>query len=102
MPEHTPLPWKIDEIESGYIIRYPESRIAVAHVLGNVGQPMQANARMIVRAVNAHEKLIGAVQKYAGWYRDDIIRGKFGNPQQTRAMILEDARALLVELEAQA
>lgn len=45
---HTPGPWAIGQ--GHYIIGYPDSQIAVAHVLGNVGQPIEANANLIAAA----------------------------------------------------
>lgn len=53
--KHTKGNWTI---KGSHIIGYPESNIAIAHVLGNAGQPTEANAKLIAVAPELLEMLI--------------------------------------------
>jgi hypothetical protein len=53
--KYTPGPWKTF---GNYIIGYPESNIAIALVLENVGQPSKENAKLIAAAPDLLEALI--------------------------------------------
>lgn len=55
-------PWKV---QGASIIGYPESDIAVARVLSNVGQPSQANAQLIAAAPALVEALQGLFEHCA-------------------------------------
>lgn len=64
-PTHTATPWSINEaIGNTTIIGYPESQIAVARTLNGVGQPAEANAAFIVRAVNGLDNLLKVKQQH--------------------------------------
>ncbi len=57
----TPGPWTI---QGSHIIGYPEANISIAHILGHVGQPTKANARLIAAAPRMLEKLKEDVERF--------------------------------------
>jgi hypothetical protein len=52
--KHTPGPW---EVKDNWIIGYPEANIAIAKLMGNVGQPVEANASLIAAAPDMAQML---------------------------------------------
>ena len=77
--EHTALPWAAVEINHDLrhwqIVHYDDRRSAhyAADVrpVGGMGDDLhEANASLIVRAVNAHEELVEALRQIAAWSGD--------------------------------
>jgi hypothetical protein len=70
MSEHSPLPWNTGELDNGrldYVFAHGQA-IADCEFVGD-GRVNEANAALIVRAVNSHAQLVAALEKIAG-YRD--------------------------------
>jgi hypothetical protein len=69
MSEHSPLPWKIDGANTsnfGSQIK-TASKVKASRVACRLGGPdRDANAALIVRAVNAHAMLVAALEEIAG------------------------------------
>lgn len=64
--EHTPLPWKVVPAPKGYVLIVDETdRKNIAQISTNsrTEAENEANAALIVRAVNAHEGLVKALEE---------------------------------------
>lgn len=63
--KHTPLPWVLDHRFAGGVLIHPDDNefLTVAKVLGFDNDEAKANAAFIVRAVNAHDDLIAALER---------------------------------------
>jgi hypothetical protein len=57
-PEHSPLPWRVSQPTPTFVTDADGRDVVVANN-GN-----SANARLIVRAVNAHDALIAAAKAF--------------------------------------
>ena len=81
MPEHTPLPW-IREGRTIYALNEQGTNRFYCHVQPGGGPGMdsmevqEANAALIVRAVNGHEELVEALEEILTYASLDNIRQK--------------------------
>ena len=89
MTKHTPGPWTI---KGSYIIGYPEANISIAHVLGNVGQPVEANAILI----HAAPGLLEACELVEAGLSND----KPENPERQRTAMLRTLRAAIAKAKS--
>lgn len=70
--QHTPTPWKLEHEASDAFNIYgndPFGLVALARVSKEGFDPVTAatNAQLIVRAVNSHQALVGALQALVQW-----------------------------------
>ncbi len=86
-PKHTPVPWRVAPDEPMIVETIAGKEIADCS-LRNASFPSVENAAFIVRAVNAHEELVKALQGMMEWAR----RVKSINPGNE---ILNASNALL-------
>ena len=67
--DHTPLPWELGDLDQNgqRIVRSEHIEICTCwhHSVGSIEQEMEANARLIVTAVNAHADLVAALREIA-------------------------------------
>lgn len=92
MAERTPLPWSLDERDPALAIG-PDGKPVADCVIFNPRQARpiaeaEANAALIVRAVNAHEELVAALENLIigigmGWDLEGMIEA--GNAALARA-----------------
>lgn len=85
MTDATPRPWTLEEMWSGTAIKGPPKRWSDCGrvyypTVGRIGpnREERANAELIVRAVNAHEALMAALERYATHAHDCSVRQAFG------------------------
>ncbi len=68
---HTPLPWKASEFdeEGHYVITNQSGSACIAYGAGFYGEenPSEANAQLIVRAVNSHARLVALLNEAVGF-----------------------------------
>jgi hypothetical protein len=66
MSEHTPLPWKVSELQDQFSfseIEGPADELGNGEIIGATGGAgRKANAALIVLAVNNHFDLVGTVE----------------------------------------
>lgn len=78
--KHSDLPWRIDcsESSSNYgATIITSSKVKAKKVAARLGGPdRDANAAFIVKACNAHDKLVAALQAYEQWEAEIIMEGK--------------------------
>jgi len=105
--KHTPLPWHVEKHAfSGGLpaIRGGQHDIADIRWNGNNEKWGEANARLIVRAVNAHDQLVGLLQDCRAFMGDEYRAAQSDNPlwglDGVGARLYQQVRALLAELEA--
>ena len=85
--EATKRPWRAD----GVTVRAKTSGYAVADCGVGCKGPREANAALIVKAVNCHDKLVGALREIAKG------EGRYSMDQLTHAAnTIEDMKALAV------
>lgn len=76
MSKHTPTPWAMDDtrllIRSGGHLVAEAFRDCLKSIADREAEA-QANAAMIVRAVNAHDALVEALRVIAGGGYDDAV-----------------------------
>lgn len=102
MPEHSPLPWRVDEQASGHV-RSGERLVAgcmgystnanLSHVDENL-----ANAEFIVRAVNSHAALLAALKQAAD--RLELCAIASGSDREFAAIAVKAYRDLIATAEA--
>ena len=67
-PKHTPTPWHVESTRYGPYVS-SETDMVVAECSQRCGnkprEQADANAALIVRAVNAHEQMVGALESVA-------------------------------------
>lgn len=85
--KHTPTPWAVSERN---ITTSDSIRRALAETWDSISvsaAEAHANACMIVRAVNAHEELVCALQAIvdSGWIDPTVVGDKVGTLLQYRA-----------------
>ena len=68
MSEHTPVPWTLRRLPSAIIAIEWDTRILATVLPGADLEEAQANADLIVQAVNCHEELLEACKKMLLWY----------------------------------
>lgn len=94
---HTPTPWKVDESqpEQLAVIEDNEDGEGICEMDHSVKDPVacQANAAFIVQAVNAHERLVSALQDCLQALRHAPIEGCYGKDARYKA------EQVLAELE---
>lgn len=107
-PKHTPTPWRTPlgfGNEKGFIIRSETTTIAGVWERGMSDAPQhatatsneaQANARYIVTACNHHEALVRQLSQFTERFKFQRF------PKRELEIYLENARALLAKLEAEA
>lgn len=69
---NSPLPWNVEHPfgEPGVYIAAPDTSL-VAKIYGN-GPYADANADLVVRAVNSHADLLSALESVAKFYQDNF------------------------------
>lgn len=69
MPDHSPLPWSVfvRPYDGSTMILSPEAGLFVANVTDHGEMPAEANAALIVRAVNCHADLLAALKALRSW-----------------------------------
>lgn len=96
MPDHTQTPWRIGN--AGTTIFSPPngepSPVTIA-VIGSAKGAGKANAAFIVRAVNAHDELVAALEALFEATREHI--DEVGNEEQLAAR--DGAATVLVKLK---
>lgn len=74
MSERTPRPWRIEGPDDfgDYNILHNEGKWAIGAVVSNLNPPelVRANAELIVRAVNNHDKLVAALERIIAANKD--------------------------------
>lgn len=88
---HTPTPWiaKFDEV-----IGANDRSVAVCGVELNENAIDQANAAFIVKAVNAHEALVAALERASNWFERDMTLPRSETASDYSGMGLELRTAL--------
>lgn len=111
MTEHTPTPWRYSKL-CGEITGTDRLRTSIAGPPdGEETDRWAADAAHIVRAINAHETLVGALRRaidrlecHAQWASDDVIRG-YSSPtiraiaENHESAAINDLRAALTLAE---
>jgi hypothetical protein len=97
---HTATPWIVDEVADGvcYVVA-PEIALIAILDPSDDDAPALENARLIVRAVNSHDKLISALQ---GLFEHCAMVHKHwgeGSNQKEADAAIDAARAALTEVE---
>jgi hypothetical protein len=63
MAEHTPVPWRVHTLYLSEIYAtVDEKRMQIADISGACSQLDEANAAFVVKAVNAHDILVQALE----------------------------------------
>lgn len=71
LAEHTPLPWiedgwaEYDRVAKLWVFSLRVSGLPIVKCYGDSAEKAEANARLIVKAVNNHEKLVEALNLIA-------------------------------------
>lgn len=72
MNKHTPGPWHYFRASwGGYVVDSPNKNIADIHAYLTSPEEQEANARFIVRACNAHDGLVEALETIAAAHTTD-------------------------------
>ena len=61
--KHTPTPWQLAKTAAGKVKIADKNGFSIANLTGNVLAENEANAALIVTAVNNHEKLVSILQE---------------------------------------
>ena len=100
---HTPTPWEVGDLDHNgqRIVRGEHIEICTCwhHCVGSIEREMEANATLIVKAVNSHDDLVAALRN-AKWLCDNI--NEFGQCTDSEGFDAADMaiRAALAKLEA--
>jgi hypothetical protein len=90
-PKHTPLPWRVSDFErrSGGVQRMlmGADDFAVGYIAERAAAENQANAALIVRAVNCHEELLSCLLAYVEIEEDAAPRSMSPLRLRSRAAI---------------
>lgn len=95
---HTPAPWVVDEVSDGvcYVVAKDIALVATLDPSDD-DAPARANAELIVKAVNAHERLVGAI-------KDEAARQAYAaglGVSEWEAFLWPSARAALAEVQGE-
>ena len=99
MSKHTPLPWKFNYHDGSLTDCSPaENCIGYVEVNGwdKLGMG-EANAQLIVTAVNNHAKLVEALRGFVDWSDSQEWR----RPGKVLGQRVENARTLLAQLDGE-
>lgn len=109
MGKHTPTPWKLTEMRTrhGHICEVygANNEYSIAHVAGRNPDEREANALLIVRAVNNHEALVEALKNQNEWVRAALECKDWawdGDQREAAEWSLADARKVLAAIETPA
>lgn len=111
--KHTPLPWKVVPAPKGYVLIVDETdRRNIAQISTNsrTKAENEANASLIVRAVNAHEGLVKALAASKTWLdlfvdklnldpSETVIDVKAASPAGERIIASKSLGETLAEIE---
>lgn len=98
--KHTPTPWRV-ELYGNSVPGYDVcDRISGAKFTGHCAHHglSEPDARFIVRACNAHEKLVAALESALEYFEDrqDVVDGPYGEPAPNKEMrLVQELRAAL-------
>jgi hypothetical protein len=99
---HTPTPWELipfklaavvenDWTQSSFAIRAPGAPGGIAVTIGGLGEEEKANAELIVKAVNNHERMVKFARRVVKYFGDAEIPAHFDADIEIR----DEARALV-------
>lgn len=84
--KHTPTPWQLAKTAAGKVKIADKNGFSIANLTGNVLAENEANAALIVTAVNNHEKLVECLSEllkttvnHNGIYRSDAQQAAIDN-----------------------
>lgn len=104
MTKHTPTPWRLTTVNYlPTIVAYHPTAAALPNATGDVVMAMpgphfdkaerDANAALIVRAVNSHDELVAALRAMVDAYKDSC-------PDDEQPSMVRQAIAILAKLDA--
>lgn len=70
--KHTPTPWSVGRADYGARYVYAATEDEPGEVARMIAEPVEANARLIVRAVNSHAALVEALRETQAWIHEYI------------------------------
>lgn len=82
MGEHTPTPWAVDYLDKHgqRVVRSEHIEVCTCwhHCVGAIEKEMEANAALIVKAVNSHQALVDALRDVLSMLdQNNTAPGKF-------------------------